>query len=635
MTTSAKKGLATRLGAPSRARGRSLSDFGKLSAAEEKLIEATSEGQQARFGNTIPTEEKESNKIRGPLIRFLLLGGDNGTPVHEHGVSAVGAWIVEDIDLDGCKLELPLRLHLCRVAKNLTMYDSDIKHLQLSGCEVQNILGDRTTCHGSIHLRHGFHAKGFVRFARAIVRGDLDFTGAILDGGDKDNTALICAGITVNGNVSCVGAGSSRNNFHAKGTINLSGARITGYLDFANAKIEGGSIQVSAAHIGGNLNFGSVAIQPNDDVALNVSLAHVGGSVFFARAHMHGNVRLLGARIAGDLDFTHATFRESKRKLGDLVLTRVDVAGRLIVREMAGDLQRIVCRAASVGGLIDDIQSWEIAGSIILDGFHYNRFLDIGFTENGVPKHFVSPTDAVSRITWLKRQQLADLRQNFKPQPWAHLFEVLRAAGHEEEAKQVAISREKMLREAGKIKGAASILHALFGILAGFGFRPLRLVAWVAATWFLCGLVFQFASEYSVMAPTNPRIFENPKSESCRPHNAGNWATCDELPYEYTTFNAWLYSLDLLLPLVDLQQDKDWAPMIQVPCANLKTVFGTEICWDKPVPKLHVAGSAPARAAYWVRGVFVWAVMWLEILFGWVASLLLAAVLAGLAKQKD
>jgi hypothetical protein len=36
---------------------------------------------------------------------------------------------------------------------------------------------------------------------------------------------------------------------------------------------------------------------------------------------------------------------------------------------------------------------------------------------------------------------------------------------------------------------------------------------------------------------------------------------------------------------------------------------------------------------YWPLGLFVWVIMWIEILFGWMASLLLAAVVAGLIKK--
>ena len=83
------------------------------------------------------------------------------------------------------------------------------------------------------------------------------------------------------------------------------------------------------------------------------------------------------------------------------------------------------------------------------------------------------------------------------------------------------------------------------------------------------------------------------------------WRVCAALPQEYTTFSPYLYSLDLVLPLVDLQQDRDWAPI----------VMGDD-----------------GRTFIW-PGVFIRFVMWSEILFGWAMSLLLVAVLGNLVKK--
>ena len=138
------------------------------------------------------------------------------------------------------------------------------------------------------------------------------------------------------------------------------------------------------------------------------------------------------------------------------------------------------------------------------------------------------------------------------------------------------------------------------------------------------------------MAPTNPRVFDKPKYASCRPESGGNWTTCDKAPFEYTTFNPWIYSLDLMLPFVDLQQDRDWAPMMMQPCAATMSIWVTDICWRSAAEARKISDEVPpAKAAYWIAGTFVAVVMWFEILFGWAASLLLAAVLSGLAKRME
>jgi hypothetical protein len=82
------------------------------------------------------------------------------------------------------------------------------------------------------------------------------------------------------------------------------------------------------------------------------------------------------------------------------------------------------------------------------------------------------------------------------------------------------------------------------------------------------------------------------------------WINCTAVPAEYTTFNGFFYSLDLILPLVDLQQERDWAPVV-----------------------------VDEDNRYLVLGSLTRLLMWLEILFGWGMSLLLVAVLGNLVKK--
>ena len=79
-----------------------------------------------------------------------------------------------------------------------------------------------------------------------------------------------------------------------------------------------------------------------------------------------------------------------------------------------------------------------------------------------------------------------------------------------------------------------------------------------------------------------------------------------------TGFNPLAYSLDVILPLVDLQQEKDWAPMIPTPKA---------VWWEE------------LRGTGWKHRARL--VLWAETLFGWLASLLLVAIVSGLTKRRE
>ena len=79
---------------------------------------------------------------------------------------------------------------------------------------------------------------------------------------------------------------------------------------------------------------------------------------------------------------------------------------------------------------------------------------------------------------------------------------------------------------------------------------------------------------------------------------------------EYPKFDPWVYSFNVLLPVVDLYQEKAWAPMqkkVQV------TILGEKIVLPDGATNAVVVA---------------------EIVFGWVASLLLVATFSGLVKTK-
>lgn len=155
----------------------------------------------------------------------------------------------------------------------------------------------------------------------------------------------------------------------------------------------------------------------------------------------------------------------------------------------------------------------------------------------------------------------------------------------------------------------------------GYGYRPMRLGAWMVAVWLLCAGVYWWAALQGVMAPSNPLVFQNlTVYQSCKnsllkpdSEDKTNWYLCDDLPQEYTGFSPLAYSLDVLLPLVNLQQESDWAPLIPTPKGSWhQELFG-----------------------HWTFKHIVRMVLWFEILFGWLASLLLVAVVSGLTKRAD
>ncbi len=579
-----------------RAFGRSIGDFGELNEAEHELIGAACQGWRADFGTGIPAtlEERAKRTIRAGLVRFLALGGGDATPVHEKGVRIRGAFIDGDLDLEGCTLEGNLELENCELSGTLTLRNARTRNISLEGTRCRDIKADAVEVSGAFLMRQGFVASGPVRLLGAKIDSTLECDGGRFEGSDSDGDGLICDRIEVGGSIFL------HQGFVAKGAVRLLGAKISGNLSCDNGRFEG---------------------QDKDGNVLACALAKIGGGVYMRAGFVAaGTVLLIGAAIDGDVTCNGGTFGAAQagpavpREL-TLNLARATIAGTLWLTERQNAVFHggVSLVGARIGRVVDAVTQGaarrlpgpapagvdRVPASVRLDGLVYDRFGE------------TTDLSGHARIAFLDLQREVDLGKEFKPQPWMQMVKVLRETGHTEAARRVAIAFEDRWREAGHFKGLLIPLHWLYGRLVGYGHRPMRLLAIMIGVWLACGLLYQNAAEQGWFAPTHAAYFQNPRHQSCRPENGGNWVKCAGAP-EYTTFNALTYSLDLIVPFVDLQQDKDWAPIV-----------------DKGPLKPGELASP------FTFGAFVRLVMWFEILFGWMASALLAAVLTGLAKRVE
>jgi hypothetical protein len=328
----------------------------------------------------------------------------------------------------------------------------------------------------------------------------------------------------------------------------------------------------------------------------NADRMAVTGSVFLREGFAaSGEVGLIGAQISGTLDCSEGTFSNE----GGYALNAqaISVADGVVLR--AAKINGIVdLAAAKIGTLVDDADCWE-ADRHVFDGFHYDRI--------------IGSTDAETRIGWLKQQLPDHLTTDFKPQPWEQLIKVLREMGHPDEAAKVAMAKQDQIRiaTAATTRGVSArikrALHWVYGKGVGYGHRPIWTVYWMMGVCAVFSLAFYAGRETGYFGPTNPLIHASAAFDKCGAPGEGKvfWtsAACPTPP-EYTTFQPLLYSLDLILPLVDLHQEADWAPLVVNPAG--------ETLW-------------PGRILRWM--------MWFEILFGWVASLTLVAVLGRLVDK--
>jgi len=590
-----------------KATGRMLSDFNPLKPLEKKLMDACRKGEIAFIGEQRPERATEQNIIRSAFLRFLALGGDENAPVHEKGIQLQGAWLDGKLDLDGVTLPSGLLLVNCHFNTTPLLHDCRIHgSVTLVGSHVDGLIADGMVCSGSVFLSNGFTSSGTVRLLSAQIGGNLDCSAAVFDG--MGGYALGCDRAVIKGSVFL------SDGFTATGTVRLRGAQIAGSLECDSAMLDG----------------------KNGD-ALLCDRATIKGNVFLRDGFSAvGTVRLSGTQIDGNLECIGAKFNG---KGGDaLVAESMVVTGSFFFRNLVHPIKGISLASGRVGRLVDDVDSW--AGDLLLDGFVYDRLGgDI-------------PPNASDRLEWLCKQNASHAGldgegADFRRQPWRQLQKVLRDMGHVEDARQVAIAFEDQLRLAGLIGQTSKHenifwtlfyrytcrgFHSLFGWFAGYGYRPLRLFAAMLGVWLFCAAMYWCAALDGQFAPSNPLVFQNfdnavcapPESEEAKAElaklaneqsppvkGAGNWYLCEKLHKEYPGFSPLAYSLDIILPLVDLQQERNWTPMMPAPKNS----------WYE---KLFSFSQHITRL-----------LLWFEILFGWAASLLLVAVFTGLTKRHN
>ncbi|MEO5698393.1 MAG: hypothetical protein ABIQ60_14805 [Burkholderiaceae bacterium] len=558
-------------------RASTLQDFKPLSPAEQIVLRAARTGDIATLGYRRPRDANPAVGVRGAFLAFLALGGGEGARVHGPQLQVVGARIVGRIDLACARVPMGLWLYRCTLGSAPVLDGARISgSVSFSGCSLPALHAQACQIDGDLSLNARCKVEGEVMLAHAHVRQNLNL--AHLRDGNPD--APLAQRIVANG-------------VRVGGDVILDEAEIVGESCFLSARILG-DFRAVAARLTADLDESG-----SRGVALRLDRARIGGSVRlndgFSAA---GQVSLRRTRIDSDLDCCGALFDAagdvSWGEFGSpLVLDRARVGGSLILRKLQSPLQGASLADARVRSLLDDGATW--GQHHVLDGFAYQRFAGS------------AATDSATRLAWLTRQSSTHLGNDFRPEPWRRLIRVLRRMGREPSAREVAIGREQHMRRAGLIgRGAplgarwlVQLAHAFFGGFAGYGYRPLRLVATAGALWLLCSGAYWAAAEQGALAPSAALSAANPRLESCLPE-------CDLLPKTAPRFQPFIYSIEMLVPLIDLQQRRHWAPVRNATAGDVEQ-------WT---------GVSPLLALTWFEG-----------LCGWIVTLTLFAMLTGLTDR--
>ena len=472
--------------------------FGQLTAAERKLLQAAPRGEFAYCGPANKGPEAPENdpaqattwgkerEIRADLIRWLCADREVSSRIDPMGIQVV-ARISGKLNLSCVTVQFPLRFICCRFLEDMALDEAALKSFCLDRSRTMAISADSIRVAGNLYLRSGFNAEGKVHLRGADIAGNLECDNASLENP---------TGIALNANDAKVHrAIFLRNGFHAEGEVNLVKAEI-GHLDCTKG------------------SFGA------SSCGLNADSASIRGSVFLDAFCARGIVRFVRARIGGDLSLIGANLAEAHFRA-----QRADIKGGLFYQKIkTGNCTMIDFSGASASALDDDLASWPMPGNLDLDGFVYN--------------YLRNPGDARRRLEWLRRQlpiDHAQRREHFRPRPYQQLAKVLRDAGYEREARRILIGfqrdRDRYEHFGLLMKIGRAMYHQI-----DYGYDPRRGASIMSAVVILLGwLLIGAGSETGLMVPTKTSVSP-------------------------PTLIPLLHSLDTFLPIHAFRQQESWWP---------------------------------------------------------------------------
>ena len=523
-----------------------------------------------------------------------------GKPIQRSGphltmLRLCGAEIRGNLDMRGCSLE--------------TKPDDDKPSLFADGLKV----------HGSILLSDGFTSFGEVRLNGSSVGRNLDCSGAILS--NVRGYSLSAAGAHIVGTAYFSETHEwitypEKKPFYSHGTLRLEGANIEGDLictagrfcaarflpsqtkstKFSDQDLEAiaadglkvgsdiyfgignsikdkfearGTISLINARVGGDFSCdAAILIFPGEE-PLSADGIVVDGTTFFTQIETDGILRFVQASLKQGFYLNGATF-DTTRRCHSWTKERSNAA----MMELGGPCSGVFARLAQIGGTFrwhgvsaiksrgqhdpntfwlfipgstanrieDDQLSWAALDRFEITDCHYDAIANL------------SDADLGWRLDELDRQYAArkakggpaiPAAKQFRPQPYIQLATTFRESGYETAAQKSFVRLERNRTSYGNVGHLHWLWRkcALDGCLR-YGYSPLRPIVLVLLWAAVSAVLFQKGYDSHQIVPTkeNQVVGEAP----FLPQHA-------RIP-----FNATVYAVDTLIPIVDLNQRKNW-----------------------------------------------------------------------------
>ncbi|CAM5331453.1 MULTISPECIES: oxidoreductase [Streptomyces] len=434
--------------------------------------------------------------VRARIVCWLLLDGPPALAGRVSALKLAGVRITDPLDLAGGQVTPYVELRGCRFDEEIRLPEARFTTLRLVDCAAPRLEAARVHTEGDLHLPRCRFQNG-VRLTDAHIGTDLLLNQAVAYR-DRSGRSIAADGLTV-------GQDLQAEMLESHGEFSLRGAQIGVSLSLRGAKLANPYAR-----------FALNAPQLTVERTLYLTPAGVGNPLLsgttpargtrIQRFESRGGVRLDDGRFGDAVDLERAGFAFTDDQ--ELSLRRVQTPE---LRFLGDKPQRgkVVLSGARIGNLVDRASSWPDAGSLHMGGFTYESLVPQG------------PFPLAQRLDWV-----AAATAEYAPEPYERLAAVLRAAGEDEDAREVLLAKQRRRREtlplAGKFWGY------LQDWTVAYGYRPGRAAVWMAVLWAAGTLAFTRADHPPVSSGGHP------------------------------VWSPALFTLDLLLPVIDLGQAGQW-----------------------------------------------------------------------------
>ncbi|MGW7240238.1 oxidoreductase [Streptomyces sp. NPDC054804] len=434
--------------------------------------------------------------VRARIVCWLLLDGPPALAGRVPALKLAGLRITGALDLAGGTVAPYVELRGCRFDDEVLLPEAHFTTVRFVDCAVPRLEAARVRTEGDLHLPR-CRFLGGVRLTDAHIGTDLLLNQAVVYR-DRSGRSIAADGMTV-------GQDLQAELLESYGELSLRSAKVGVSLSLRGARLRnphgrfalnapqltvGRTLYLTPAGVGGPWQSGTTPAR----------------GTRIQRFECQGGFRLDDGRFGDAVDLERARFTFTDDQ--ELSLRRVQAPELRFLGEEP-QRGRVVLSGARTVNLVDRATSWPGPGRLHMGGFAY---------ENLVPQ---GPFPLTRRLGWV-----AAATAEYNPEPYERLATVLRAAGEDEDAREVQLAKQRRRRETLPV--AAKFWGYAQDLTVAYGYRPGRAAVWMAVLWAAGTLAFAHAPHPPMTTGGHP------------------------------VWDPALFVLDLLLPVIDLGQVGQW-----------------------------------------------------------------------------